>query len=260
MNGITYGNNRFVAVGRDGTMAYSSDGVTWTAAVSSTVWNYTYSNGNTWAMDISNVAYGGNRFVAVGFNGKMAYSSDGRSWTAVSNSRFGDDTILGITYGNNRFVAVGSSGTMAYSSDGVTWTAVSTGTIWDYRPLYGDLVKSDICAVTYGNNRFVAVGSGGKMAYSSDGVRWTAVSTGTIWDDRLPNGDIYKSEIRAVTYGNNRFVAVGELGKIAYSTDGITWTPIASNVFGESEIYGITYGNGRFIALISSGRIAYCDW
>jgi hypothetical protein len=105
--------------------------------------------------DIRAIAYGNNRFVAVGESGKMAYSADGITWTAVSDSTFGSSYIYGITYEGGRFVAGGADGKMAYSADGITWTAVpdsTFGTTW-------------ISAIAYGNNRFVAVGESGKMAY-----------------------------------------------------------------------------------------------
>jgi len=42
--------------------------------------------------------------------------SGGTTWTAVSNSTFGEYSIFAIAYGNNRFVAVGENGKMAYST------------------------------------------------------------------------------------------------------------------------------------------------
>jgi hypothetical protein len=56
---------------------------------------------------------------------------------------------------------------MAYSADnGTTWTAVTNNT-------FG---TSSIFDIAYGNNRFVAVGQSGKMAYSTNGSSWTAIS------------------------------------------------------------------------------------
>ena len=53
---------------------------------------------------------GGNRFVAVGKIGSIAYSSDGARWTSVPSTNNGGFTgtshISG--FGNNRYVAVGS--------------------------------------------------------------------------------------------------------------------------------------------------------
>jgi hypothetical protein len=58
----------------------------------------------------------------------MAYSADGETWTAVTDSTFDDDSwIRSVAYGNGRWVAGGTDG-MAYSADGVTWTAVANST------------------------------------------------------------------------------------------------------------------------------------
>jgi hypothetical protein len=46
----------------------------------------------------------------------MAYSTDGSSWTSISDTKFGTSIIYGIAYGNGRFVAVGYQGKMAYSN------------------------------------------------------------------------------------------------------------------------------------------------
>ena len=230
----------------------------WTAVEEST-----FGTGNIYA-----VAYGNNRFVAGG-GGKMAYSDDGASWTAVSDSKFPSTSvgtsfyISAIAYGNNRFVAVGYvtvsvTGKIAYSDDnGETWTAVSNSTF--------DASYSAIRAIAYGNNRFVAVGEQGKMAYSSDGVSWTAVS-----DSKFPStaSDGDRFQIRAIAYGNNRFVAVGDDGKMAYSTDGASWTAVANSTVwnytflgetGPADIGGIAYGNNRFIAGGGEGKMAYSD-
>ena len=52
-----------------------------------------------------------------GGGNKMAYSTDGISWTAVEDTTFGLYRIEGIAYGNGKFVAVGYSGEMAYSNN-----------------------------------------------------------------------------------------------------------------------------------------------
>ncbi|MDR3129964.1 MAG: hypothetical protein LBU18_00280, partial [Treponema sp.] len=63
------------------------------------------------------------KFVAGGVGGKAAYSTDGVSWTAVSDTKFGGAEITAICYGgedaNARFVAGGAGGKAAYSTDGV---------------------------------------------------------------------------------------------------------------------------------------------
>ena len=189
INGIAYGNNKFVAVGRDGKIAYSSDGISWTAVADSTFDTSV----------IHSIAWGNNRFVAVGQHGKMAYSSDGITWTAITNSTFGSLRCIGITWGNNMFVAVGESGRIAYSSDGISWTAVTNSTF----PSGDNAVRG----IAWGNNMFVA-GNRGQLSYSFDGITWTAFLESTFGS----------SNINFIAWGNNKFVAVGNDGKMAYSS------------------------------------------
>jgi len=122
-------------VGDDGKMAYSTDGANWTA-VSNSTFPATYTGGGTtYSYYINAIAYGNNRFVAGGERGRMAYSANGTTWTAVSDSKFPSTNSVGyssyisdIAYGNNRFVAVGDDGKMVYSTNGANWTAVSNST------------------------------------------------------------------------------------------------------------------------------------
>jgi hypothetical protein len=107
---------------------------------------------------IYGIAYGNNKFVAVGDLGKMAYSSNGEDWAAVGDSKFNSsDHIYGIAYGGGKFVAVGYPGKMAYSSNGEDWMAVGDSTF----------NSSDwINGIAYGGGKFVAGGGYGKMAHS----------------------------------------------------------------------------------------------
>jgi hypothetical protein len=243
--GIAYGNNKWVAGGYDGKMAYSSDGITWTAVEDSTIWQFT----------ITAIAYGNGKFVAVGSGGKMAYSSDGVTWTAVEDSTFGTSIITAIAYGNNRFVAVGDDGKMATSPDGITRTAVTNSTFGWY----------NINAIAYGNDKFVAGGSSGKMATSTDGISWTAVADSKFPATYTPNdNDESTYAINAITYGNNRFIAGGSIGKMAYSDNGVNWTAVADSTFGSSSFWdninAIAYGNNKLVAGGYDGKMAYADW
>ena len=51
---------------------------------------------------------------------------------------------------------------MAYSNTGINWTAIPGGT-GEGTSTFG---TSGIYGIAYGNGRFVAVGFGGRMAYS----------------------------------------------------------------------------------------------
>ena len=267
INSICYGNGKFVAVGFGGKIAYSSDGINWTAAsspVDVTLVDVCYGNGKfvavgnrkilysmdatTWTLIpdsgsdynfAGSVCYGNGKFVAGGTSGKMAYSLDGISWTAVTDSKFNYTShIYGVHYGNGKFIASGGYGGMVCSANGVTWTAVTDSK-------FGSSYINNTC---YGNGKFVAVGEGGKIAYSSDGISWTAVT-----DSKFGS-----SYINNICYGNGKFVAVGASGKMAYSSDGISWTLVSDSGFGDLNIGGACYGNGKFVAVGRGGKMFYC--
>src|SRR5437867_3697097 len=67
---VTFGGGRWVAVGEQGIIVTSTDGVTWTRRSSgSTRW-------------LVGVGYGNGRFVAVGEAGMILISDDGATWSA----------------------------------------------------------------------------------------------------------------------------------------------------------------------------------
>jgi hypothetical protein len=60
---------------------------------------------------------------------------------------------------------------------------------------------------------------------------------------------------RCITFGNGKYVALGEAGQTAYSTDGASW--ITSST-GKSDIFdSVAYGNGRFVAIGYNGASYY---
>jgi hypothetical protein len=189
------------------------------------------------------IAYGGGRFLAVTSTSDAAYSTNGTTWTKINPGSNGlgsvSTTFLDIAYSSVRFLAVSSSGFMAETQNGGTsWSWISNSTFGSSR----------INATVYGNGYFVAVGDSGKAMrmYNSP-----APGVPTAIDVQFGTSNIY-----AVTYGD-KFVAVGQSGKAAYSSDGNTWTTVSDMKFGTSSINGITYGNGKFVAVGQSGKAAY---
>ena len=71
---------------------------------------------------------------------------------------------------------------------------------------------------------------------------------------RNPFGSNY---IQSICYGNGKFVAGGERGKMTYSTDGVNWTAVADSTLGSFTILSICYGNGKYVASNSNGKMAY---
>jgi hypothetical protein len=161
------------------------------------------------------------------------------SWTAVSDSTFGEDTIYRIAWGGaqgqEKFVAGGGGWKMAYSSDGVTWTAVS-GSPFDSSP---GIPNGIAWGGANGQEKFVAVGQTSRRegkdtiytpraAYSADGITWTAVN-----DSKFGSS----GQILGIAWGGGKFVAWG--GNGAYSADGVSWTAVNDSTFGTTGILGI---------------------
>ena len=221
---VCYGGGLFVAVAADSnTMAYSTDGITWTQGTMP-------ANAN-WA----SVCYGGDKFVAVATGSStMAYSYYGINWTQGTMPT--STNWNSVCYGNGKFVAVvyNSSNTMAYSTNGINWTQGTMPTTANW------------ASVCYGNDKFVAVAyNSSTMAYSTDGINWTqgTMPTSTYWF--------------SVCYGNNMFVAVvAGLSKMAYSTDGINWTQGTMPAYARWR--SVCYGGGKFVAVVyNSSTTAY---
>ena len=225
---VTYGLGKFVAVGYSGGVMYSTDGISWTAATAA-------ANRNWRSVTFTDNVAGGT-FVAVSSDGQAMYSTNGTFWQSATGVE--NNTWSSVTYGTDKFVAVSADGTnrVMYSASGVSWTPLvepaAAGTIWR--------------GVTYGNGKFVAVGTSTVM-YSTDGLSWTSVAAAANpWD--------------SVTYGNGLFVAVAYFGsnRVMYSADGISWTSTAA-AEDSNGWRGITYGGDLFVAVSVDGtnRVMY---
>ena len=195
--GLVYGDQQFLAIASDGTIARSPDGNTWVAGQlpqASTIFTTVTINNSAGGITISAspiqllpgmavVVSGENTGAGTITNGtyyiystvdgatQMTLSSTYPTFTQIttvagttSGVNFaiaGVPNYTGIAWGNSRFVAI-QSGTglyPAYSFDGATW--------------YQGLTYLSANSITYGQGVFVAVQSSGTSEYSSDsGVYW----------------------------------------------------------------------------------------
>jgi len=113
-------------------------------------------------------------------------------------------------------------------------------------------VSHSITDVAYGDGRWVAVSStGNRMAHSTDGVNWTAITS---------TGFSSVEAVSAVAYSDGTWVAVGGT-RVAHSTDGISWTSTnlgaTHGIFQGASIVAVAYGNGRWVVVGSQGRMAH---
>lgn len=224
LNGVAYGHGFFVSVGarsrvdRGPVVWTSPDGLDWTSrpleAPANALQSVTFDNGI---------------FVAVGEQGSVFTSADGKMWTKRNLSVSAD--LHSITAGNGLFVAVGASpfpvrftqSVVVVSSDGANWTSLNSGfTEW-------------LCAVTFRNGAFVAAGGGGRILSSTDGWQWTSRRAGDF------------DTLCGIASGNGALVGVGEGGTIVTSSDGETW--IERRTGTARSFYDLAYGNDTFVAV-----------
>ena len=114
LNGAAYGNGKFVAVGGEGAVTTSPDGIAWTPGNSGT------------SLALNGVAFGQQMFAAVGEAGGIFTSPDGIDWTPRTSGT--TVNLRNIASGYGAFAAVGDDGTILVSYNGVDWSPHTSGT------------------------------------------------------------------------------------------------------------------------------------
>ncbi|MFI5168004.1 MAG: WD40/YVTN/BNR-like repeat-containing protein [Thermoanaerobaculales bacterium] len=238
----------FIALGRYGIIATSFDGLSWTQR---------YNPG--WygppSTALSDVAWNGSTYVAVGFEptesgGAYGYplilvSNDLIIWNTVMPPQGGGDReeLDGVVWTGTRFVAVGSnySGQVVFTSDdGRTWQRLSG-------PGGG--------SVAWNGQELVAVGGtmnpgGGWLPTvwrSLDGLTWQQTSLDPSYT------------LRAVTWDGSRFVVVGTDGVaqrytlVLTSSDGSAWR--VEQTSASDSLAAVTSHLGTDVAVGQNGTI-----
>ena len=151
------------------------------------------------ALNLEDVAWLGDRYIAVGNNGTIITSNgDGSAWVAqdagagVANTAFNAVATDGQT-----IVIVGTNGTILTSDDAVAWTELAKPT------------NNDLNAITWDGAQFVIAGSNDTILTSPDGTAWTSHVPGTSdinfvavtqWDSGLPASPVLGTVGSAGTY------------------------------------------------------------
>lgn len=219
------GTSRFVAVGDNGAIITSPDGLSWTAPGSTGI-----------TSSLKSIRWEGSAFITAGAGGRLYTSTDGSTWTQRTSGvtdDLRDAAKLGTLY-----VAVGSAGTLLTSTDADTWTERSTG---DTRPL-----RSIATVGTAAGAQLVAVGASGTVLTSGD-------STITTWTTRTLPGGISNARFNAVAATASVRVMVGDSGAGATSTDGITWTSMTA--VSSANLNGIAAKGTTFCAVGNAGAV-----
>ncbi|MEN9813273.1 MAG: hypothetical protein RL479_1959, partial [Verrucomicrobiota bacterium] len=221
---VTLAQPLLVAVGENGTILTSPDGVTWT------------SQGSATTARLRAATLLRDTLVVVGQAGTVLTSPDGFTWTSIVSGI--PEGLRGVAASASLAVAVGgqTTGRIFTSPDAVTWTEAILAT--PAGPLRG---------IAYDGTRFAAVGAGGSILTSVDGATWVTRTSGTA--ERLDG----------ILWTGSAFEVISNTGKFLRSTDGgATWSaPVAGSA--PAWIEGMAWSPTRVVTVGAGGRIRTSD-
>ena len=176
-------------------------------------------NGSTWTWDgvswLATNAAGGGGGPSVGAVQYFAENSTvGADWLPCDGSIISQATYPSL------YTAVGD---IVDGFDYLNATDINT-----FTTPYGNTIYQTI----YDGSKYVAVGTTGYIATSTDAITWTTRSSGTI-----------NSILKVVYNGSNLYIAGGSNSYLATSTDAITWTT-NTGLTGNIQVF---YANGQIL-------------
>src|ERR1019366_2258192 len=177
-------------------------------------------------------------FVAVGHSGARLFSEDGKTWSKPQLGKEGE-TYRSVRFQQGICVAIGTFGgsnIFAVTSDGTTWKTQSRDA------KYVNYIR----CLGVGKDFFLGIGGDAGGGGIPGKCLATTSKDGLTWTDMEPIAG--KSMLRRVVFGNDRFVAVGDLGRRAFSTDGKAWSD-APNPKALDTLIDVAFGNNVFVGV-----------
>lgn len=178
---------------------------------------------------VNAVHYADGRFVAVGLGGLVMTSTDGKSWQEKASGTL--NALYDVTWADGTWTAVGYNSVL-WTNDLNSWYRTSVPGVFRFN------------GIEHAAGLFVAVGYSNEVAaviYTSpDLVDWTLA-------ENSRSGQVYD-----VSYGNGRFVAVGD-ECLYYSDDGAEWNTVANPTDGGFR--SVEWIDKTFIALGPRGAM-----
>ena len=170
-------------------------------------------------------------------------SYDGLSWTPQT-VEFSD-----LIYAKEHFVATCFIPDYVSPVSGIQASVDGTNWHWVLRDLYPNIFPD---ALAFGNDRFVAISSGGVVLVSTNLTQWvTNIVGGNSW-----------GYVKGLSFVNGFFLARWSGGAFT-SADGFTWTTLPDGPYGSPSGSGIITCNRSFLSpggggiMISSNGL---DW
>lgn len=109
-----------------------------------------------------------------------------------------------------------------------------------------------LAAVVFGHGLFVAVGVGVQTAGFGPPMSYSSVLTspdGLNWTQIIPGDGGVGPSLVDVAYGNSQFAAVGSLGLVVTSRDGVNWAPQSVYDVGDNRLNAVSFGNNTFVSV-----------
>lgn len=151
-NQIAFGGGRYVAVGANGAVGVSYDGVTWVDRSNPDV-----------TVDLRGVVYAKGRYIIGGLDGLIMYTEDFVTWGIATSDSAGVRYVRQITYAENKYYAAtytsAGAGEIWVSLDGITWTVQQQMTV-------------RLWCLAYNDGKLITAGDSGTVYILDLGVEW----------------------------------------------------------------------------------------
>jgi photosystem II stability/assembly factor-like uncharacterized protein len=227
-HGFHCGEGRMVAVGNSGRKYFSEDG---------NLWKSRYTDENVF---ISGLARSDSSFIGVGDAGNVIQSGNGKDW--ILSGSMETRNLHDVEWTGQGYLAVGDSGAVLASADGTTWNKDFLSS------------RTDLRFIRKIGRRLFIGGDSTALFGSLDGKAWMEL-----------NRDKVTQKLNDMAYKAGTLVAVGDYGKIFYSTDSVTWG-LSLPRLTDNDLKAVTFFNGKFFAagekrtlLVSDDGFAWKD-
>ncbi len=226
---VLWNGSHFLAIGNDGTIVISVDGIHWTqynTIIEHTLVDAVWTGSEYLALSVE---YDHSSYNIL--HSEIYKSTDGINWTYLSS--INEKNMEELYYFNGTAFVLGRDGQIMISKDAINWSRAETGTDTWLRGL------------AWNGSQYVCVGLFGALLTSNDGISW------------VNHKPITTADLNCVIWNGLKFAAVGGWNRIASSEDGVNW-------FLKFESKDYTYvdaiwDGSRFVFLHNMGEVVISE-
>ena len=161
----------------------------------------------------------------------IGYSPDGQNWVYRAFPDSGSQVISSAVVDGKVFALSNLvNGRILTSNDDTNWSVLATPSLYNAK------------SVIWSGTHLIAVGTGGWIGISSDGISW----------NNPANRASYQN-LNALAHASGWTLAAGDAGTIYASRDDSDWTPIFSGT--KRNLRGLAANDSLFVAVGDSGTI-----